>query len=172
MIGPRLGLLAAGLLVAACGGSPATVESHPTDADELRAAGVALRVPSGCELRHRTPRGGTIACPGAVVDLLDGAAADVDGLVGQLEAQGVEVTERASIGCRVGTVEGEGEAMTIETLGRRAPLLVCVVPHAAAHTVVRCTGYDPRVRPRTDPPVPAPCDQLLPWQPVLTGAER
>lgn len=146
---------------------PATPPTRAMPAKRpLAVAGHALVVPPGCQLAEG---GGSIRCPRAVLDWLDGTGNDLDGAVGDLATPTVTVVDRLSIACEVASIAGDGAIATVEEAGRRTPVFVCVVPFGGAYSVVRCVGYDPRVRPSGDAPVPEPCDQVVTWQPVLVG---
>ena len=145
----------------------ARVETAPRGS--LSVAGYAITVPPGCELTESSDRGGIITCPRAKLDWLNDTGADLDARVADIEQAGATVMERFATSCQVGEIEGQGEIVVVDAEGVRVPVFLCAVPTGRAFTMVRCMGYDARVRPTADPPVPPPCDQVLPWQPILTA---
>ncbi len=169
------------LLVTGCyRGDPAPARPEPVTPPtrvtpvkrQLAVAGHALVVPPDCQLAEgggSDLRSWSIRCPRAVLDWLDGTGNNLDGAVRDLATPTLTVVDRLSIGCEVASIEGDGVIATVEEAGNRTPVFLCVVPYGGAYSVVRCVGYDPRVRPSGDPPVPEPCNQVVPWQPVLVG---
>ena len=158
------------LLIAVACGAPARAPHNTTNdrAAPLSLAGVTLSVPSECSF-ERADRGGKIACPHAVLDWLTDTGNAVDEIEAQLVAAGARVVARMAVDCRLGAIDGNAMIFTVEHEGANVSVFACAIPWQGRYAVARCLGYDPRRGRRDEPPVPAPCDQVVVWQPVLTA---